>query len=390
MHYIIYFWDSTEYLGMSMALKTKSIRDVWLPHRGLTFPLILKLFTFGTYNKHLLLLMLYLFFLAVFIVVIKIGKNTKIFADKNEKVLYLVWSLLFLILNPFIFVYYHALLTEFIAMSMSVIFVYLLWKWTDNNILAKTKSIIGYTCIFSLILVCMYHTKQSFIAMMILEFLLGLIISIIKKINVKNVLVRLSTFLICIVLLVLSIKMWNNYMYSRGVKDVEEKTEAARVSKRLLYGLNELEEVGNNQNLTIVGNKFLKLNGAADDKAIYKILLNKSDKEEIKKIMEKKSKYKGFTVYQYKEKKQYVLFTKRNYSLKEQIPLFVKIVLKNPFLAIKSYIKGYYEVVWSSDKEYHYENMGIVRYYLVGKGNNLPNYNEDYLYGINCSILVFI
>ena len=61
---IIITWDSSEYLGMADVLGKPEMKSVWLGHRGLTFPLIIKIFLLiGTNGKYSLLMMLYTFYI---------------------------------------------------------------------------------------------------------------------------------------------------------------------------------------------------------------------------------------------------------------------------------------------------------------------------------------
>lgn len=363
--HIFLTWDSSVYLGMSLVLGSSVVSGVWHPLRGLSFPLLLRLFEpLGYQNKYLLLLLMYIFFLILLKYLYKIAKDLDIFKKFDEKVIYLLGIVLFILFNPYIFLYYHTLLTEFVIMTLGMVLVYLLFKYYDIDIKKSLKKGIISCLIISLIIVFLYHTKQSFLGLLLLELFLGVVISLFKHLDLKNIGYRVGTLVFCGLLLVFSIVVWDNAAADLGVEDTIEVAEISRVSRRLIEGINELKPIGDKFTVGIV------------DK-----VKNEKYKEEINKIIDGTSKYENFTVYQ-KDNLEYILFTKGNYSLKEQLPLYLKIVITHPFMVIKSYGVGFYRTV-INPAPYHFENKIHSSLYYNGKETNVLNVAPGYKYAID-------
>ena len=370
-HFIYISYDSSEYIGMSLAIGTNTIKDVWNTIRGISFPLLLRIFEpFKYQNKYLFLLMLYLFYILMIYLVINIGKKIKLYNNKNDKFLYLLGIFIFIIFNPFIFMYYHVILTEFIIMTLNILFIYLSYNYINFNINKDKKYLIIYSFIISLLITFCYHTKQSFLGMLSIEMLIVIILSIIKYHDWKNILARIFTCIICTLMLVSSIKLWNNFMAKESVgNNVGTAAVQSYTNKHLLGSLKLLTEVGNNTNIVYTNNKFLIINTNKE------IKINKNTKEIIN-ILNHKSKYKGFTIYEY-DNIQYIFYTKNNYSLKEQIPMYLKILFTHPKIILKSYYNSFIDIVWTN-KSYHSESFEYIDYYYKSGSSSSLYYNRNY------------
>ena len=357
-------WDSSVYFGMSLALGTNLVSGVWHPLRGLSFPLLLRLFEpFGYQNKYLIMCLLYVFFIILLRYLYKIGKDLNIFKNIKEKIIYVVGIVMLVILNPYVFLYYHTILTEFVIMTLSMVLVYLLYKNIFFDFSKNKKKCLINGVLLTLIIVFLYHTKQSFVGLLLLELFLGLLVGCIKHFNYRDILYRVGTLLFCGLVLFGSVKIWDREMTKVGVDGTTEVAERDRANKRLFYGITELKEVGNKDNFNI------------------DIIKKEKDKKEINKVINNESKYKDFTIYE-KGNSQYVLYTKGSYSLKEQVPLYIKIVITHPFMVIKSYAYGIYKSVISPEP-YHFENTLHSEYYYNNRVTNQLNVAPGYEYAVN-------
>lgn len=171
------------------------------------------------------------------------------------------------------------------------------------------------------------------------------------------------TLLICLVILVISIVIWNLVL-----KTANSSTNTA-LGTKLISGLSTLEEVADNENLKYEDLKNMNLS-----------------KNDIKKILE----YKKFKIYRNEEDKYFVFFTKNDYSMKEQIIFWFKVLLKSPKDIVKSYVDGYNKMVFISEKHpiyYGKENHVIPMRIYKNKDNVIdvnPNY-EKYISPYYCN-----
>ena len=353
-----------------MVLGTSNFSSIWKPARGIIFPFLLRLFEpFGYQNKYLLLLLLFIFYLELLHIIYQIGKKLNLYNNKKDKYTYTIFTIIFVIINPIIFVYYHLILTEFVAITLNMLFVYLMYNYIRNDIRKNFKLSCFYILSISLIIIVLYHTKQSFLGMLLIELFLSIFISFFRYFDLKNILYRIFTIIICFLLLFSTVKIWNNFTNNKGMDNIGEKSYERVSNKRLFTGLTRLREIGTNNNLYIDNDNNLKRKSIIITKEwtspeIINIQ-NKKDLEEIKRVLNKESKYKGFIIYEDKKETntKYVLFTKNHYSLKEQLPLYLKISITNPLIPLDSYYDGMYKTIWT-EGYWSFENRAFYYQYL--------------------------
>ncbi len=387
-HNLLMCWDSSVYLGMSLVIGTSAIKDVWLSVRGISFPFLLRLFEpFGFQNKYFLLVLTYIFYMYLIIFIYKIGKKTNLFQNRLTKYIYIFFVIAFIIINPYVFVYYHLILTEFIVMTLNIIFVYLLYNFIRLDVREKIKKSFIYAIGMSAIITFLYHTKQSFLGMMAIDFAIGLFLSFFRHFDIKNILFKVFTCLLCASMLVGSVKVWNSYMNNKGVGKVSENAERYTSHKALINGLSKLKDVANSSNLIYNNGEFKKtVQVITNGKKLKDIITihNEKDKEEILNVLNKKSIYKDFTVYEDEknDKIQYVLFTKNNYSVLEQLPLYFRIFVRHPLIIVNSYYEGMYNTIWIPGK-WAFENEAfVVNYFYYNDRTNVMDVAPGYEYAV--------
>ncbi len=386
-HPLWFSWDSTVYIGMSLILGTASFKEVWLPVRGISFPFLLRLFEpFGYQNKYLILLLMFIFYVGMLYIIYLIGKKINLYKNDKIKIIYLFFTIFLIVLNPIIFVYYHLVLTEFVAMTLNIAFVYLMFNYLKIDVRKDIKISIIYALLISFTVVFLYHTKQSFIGMMAIELALGVLLSFLRKFDIKNILYRIGTCALCATLLIGSIKVWNNYTNGKGMDNIGTKAVENYTNKQLIGGLTKLREIGDANNLIYSDGKFIRTVKviSTDYTSPDEIeITNEKEKQEIIKVLNNKSVYKNFTIYENinNPKNKYVLFTKNNYSIKEQLPLYFRIFFTKPSVLISSYYDGMYKTIWT-EGYWAFENRAFAVQYYRLDGINTPDIAPGYNFGV--------
>lgn len=193
-HNIVFNWDSSEYMGLASFIGTSKMFDSWISHRGLLFPLLLRICQpFGLQSKFGFLFIMYIFYLIMIYAIVKIYKNLKIIEFINHKALtaiFIMGVIVLIIVNPIIFAYFHIALAEFVGISMAVLCCYLSWKWIDTSY--KKISVV----ILTLLTIFLYHIKQAYVVIQVCSILLATLISLIKEFKLKNFIYRIMSIVI--------------------------------------------------------------------------------------------------------------------------------------------------------------------------------------------------
>lgn len=372
---IIYFsynitltWDSSEYLGLADYIGTQQMTEKWIGHRGIAFPLLLKLFKpFGIENKIFLLIMMFAFYIGMVLIIYQIYKKLKEleFFNKKRTVYFFIAYIIFtIILNPIIFGYYHTVLTEFVSMTITLLTCYLSWNWIKCSWNENKKSTIIYALVFSVLAIFIYHIKQSLVSLVLLPMIISGLISIINEFKKPNVLTKVGTIIFVGIMLLLSIEIWNFVMKDAGVA---EDTDNKRVKGYLIYGVNKIKKVCDEQTIS--------------EAELNMEMISQKDKEEISKILSNESKYNEFRIYETANKNKYlVYYSKDNYSFKEDLNFYIKVLFNSPADIISSYYNSYWKMIFIK-KNYPlwltYENS-IIPVRMYKNQENVIDVNVEY------------
>lgn len=370
---IIYFsynmtmtWDTSEYLGLADYIGTEEMTENWIGHRGIAFPLLLKLFKpFGIENKIFMLILMFMFYIAMVITIYKIYKKLiehEFFKSKITRWIFAIYTVIFIVLNPMLFGYYHTLLTEFVSMTITLLMCYLSWKWIDFDWKEHKKSIIIYAIIFSLLTIFLYHIKQSLVPLTLLPILTATLLSVINNFKLSDFLTKTITLLSVIIMLFSSISIWNILMKSANVL---EDTEEKRVNGQLIKGVSEVKQICDEQTI----NDF--------DRS----LISNKENNEIEKVLSNESKYTKFRIYKASNDKYLVYFSEGKYSFKEDVGFYFKILFNSPVDIVKSYYKNYWRIIFTDKAQQIWlgrENFEIP-YNMYAKRINIVDVNEDYI-----------
>jgi len=193
-------YDSSHYINYIHILENPSTLNTWDAVRGPVFPyflfLIKKIFGF---SPQIFLAIQYLLYISTFYLLLKLNK--KIF--KKEL---LILSILLFLINPIFIGYFHAILTEMIAIPLFLIITLFSLKLLEiKNI--NRKDFIKYLLIINLLSIFTWHLKQPYFAIILFQLLILIVIKIFRKEKILHLLIFLFASLISIVL---SNNLWNS------------------------------------------------------------------------------------------------------------------------------------------------------------------------------------
>ncbi len=267
------FWDSGHYMSFVAIFEKKAPWSSWDVVRGPVFPLLIYLsnYIFGKTSTGMLITQ-GIFYLILFISTYLIFRRL---SSKNNKVMCIVAcavSFAFLLVDPIIFGYMHSLLTEFVAISVSLLMCFLSWKWIDINYKNNKVSYIIFVVVFPISIIASYFLKQIYVSIALFPLLTAFIVSIFYDKSWKSSLCRLGVILFSLLLLVGSIKGWNVFLKHKGVNTSTDRNVTVSFGNTLIQALGDyqLEKVVTEDNIKD-----------------YK--LSKSDKEMVSKNMDRYS-----------------------------------------------------------------------------------------------------
>lgn len=343
-------YDSSHYLWLSSILPGNIGFETWDVARGPIFPLFIKLCNvFSGQNQNSLLIGMFLFYIIMIIVCYGIYKNTIKYEETNTKTNKAITFILFvllIVLNPLIFGYYHALLTEFIAITFSIVSCYLSWKLIYTDIFEERKKIIIYTLILGFFTPIAWLLKQPYVGTVLFPVVISTVISFVRMPNLKNFIQRFGIILVCLFMLIIGIKVWNIFINIGNVVIVGERTSGGMLSNVIFSGINYYD--------TFEDYDFDEVDEIEKcEKISY------SDKEKMKNIIENNSEYKYFKVIDTKEENYTVLYSTGD-AIKggEIIKFWLGAFAKNPGRFIKNYINNY--LATTSIKRIEFQNGKII------------------------------
>jgi len=199
-------YDSSHYINYIHILENPSTLNTWDAVRGPVFPyflfLIKKIFGF---SPQIFLAIQYLLYISTFFLLLKLNK--KIF--KKE---FLILSILLFLINPIFIGYFHAILTEMIAIPLFLIITLFSLRILEINNINK-KDFIKHLFEISFLSIFAWQLKQPYFAIILFQLLILIFIKIFKNEKFLYLLIFLITSLISIIL---SNNIWNNIIKSNN------------------------------------------------------------------------------------------------------------------------------------------------------------------------------
>ncbi len=379
------FWDTGHYMSFVSIFEGSMPWSSWDIVRGAVFPLILHLsnIAFGKTIQGILILS-FIFYLIMLLTVKFI--LDKVLEKEKTKIKTIIYISIFgfIILDPIIYGYYHALLTEFIAITISLVMCYLSWKWIDINFFKNKKNYIIYSLIFFLGTIFSWHLKQPYVTITLFPVIVASIVSALYNRNWKNVCQRIITVLSCVVGLVASIFLWNGFLVSKGIDLNTDRNVTASFGNQLLIGLNNYEIVKNVDFNEIENSEFL----SQKEKELLR-------KENAKYYLININNTKGKTI----DQKIIPLNENNNISTITSITFIIKQLFQHPYLVLESYTSNYLAIAdiypkktndsvsyWVEKKltlDYCHENCSIAVSVVNEKSNISYMLEESYNRVIN-------
>ena len=321
---LVLTFDSTHYLGfVDIFEKTKPFSS-WDIVRGPVFPFILYVFDllFGKSSFGMLLGM-FIFYIAYCIIFYNF--STFVFQDSKKKNIWIPIVCAFVFFNPIILGYYHTMLTEFVAITITSITLMMAWKWWQTD---TKKSKILYSAYFIVFTSISYFLKQPYICTVLIPMLISIIYGIIKDHSKKNILYYASTFVLTVIFLLVSMTSWNMILERNGVNVNTGRDSSSMLSKQLLNSIDAYKVKTVNDYENIQKDKYL----------------SKREKKEIKKVLKDNNSVFIISIYDKKKllEKDYLKVTKNNHpSGKDTIIEIIKTFFKYPKLIIETHAKNY-------------------------------------------------
>lgn len=230
---IILTYDSGHYLSYVSIFEGTSPASSWDIVRGPIFPLIIHISNslFGKTSTGILIctFLFYLTFTFICYIICKdISKNYK-----NSKFIQFI-ILVLLVLNPLVFGYFHVLLTEFVAITITILNILLAYKWIFIDYSRSKKKAVLYSLYFIAITIFCWHLKQPYIIIAIIPMITACIISFIRNRKKTNIIYKTIVILSSIIFLLVSIFVWNKILDRMQADKNTNRDSTSILSKQLV------------------------------------------------------------------------------------------------------------------------------------------------------------
>lgn len=224
--------DGAHYLSYVEIFKNHLPASSWDVVRGPIFPFIIFLSDrlFGETGTGILVCTFLFYLLSIFA---SYKLLNKICENYKHKKIITNLVLAILILNPMILGFFHVLLTEFVAITLTILNILVAYRWLNIDLKNKKQTIL-YALYFILNLTFCFHLKQPYIIISFVPLLTSAIITMIKNHSLKNLVYRISTILISAVFLIISIFSWDAILRAVGADFESNRDSASMLSSQLL------------------------------------------------------------------------------------------------------------------------------------------------------------
>ena len=275
----------------------------------------------------------YIFYIALLITIFYFFKKeiyNKVLKSKQKmykKIFYTIF-IIFIILNPILYGYYHTMLTEFSAITFSIINIVIVSKINDNKKLTK-KNLIINLIYFIFVFIYSWFLKQPYITISFFPLLALLFLKIKNKTNRIKTLIL---FIVPIISLLISMKLWDNFLTVSGIKYNAGESTNYYLNKALIDSNTNYEKDNNESIYTKNG---INNNPYLTEKE-KQFLINKINKNE-----------KNYIIYYVHNIKNDVIDTEifiykgQNFSKREAINFTLGALVKHPIIVVDSYISNY-------------------------------------------------
>lgn len=329
-------WDSAHYMNYVNILEGIIPFNNWDVVRGPVFPLIIFLgnVLFGKTSQGLLL-NTFFYYLIMLLFVYKIldyiSDNFK-FSQKKKKI-FSITIILSTIFNPIIFGFYHSLLTEFVAITMSIISCYLAVIWYDTDYSKNKKKYIFLTVLFVFLTIFGWFLKQPYVSCCFFPLLVSYIISLFQKKSFKMFVIRTSSIIACVICLILSIKIWNMILTKMGNDPTTSRNPSVSLGNTLISALGFME-ISTGENIKQV-------------EYIEGSKLSNDEKKEVMQLLKEDKDYIIINIYDDKDvvEADYIESNDVNVSTVDALMYIIKYFLKKPLNVLDAYVTNYLSII---------------------------------------------
>ena len=353
-------YDTSHYIYLKEILTGVESFSNWDNVRGISFPFSIAIFEM-IFGKNLFSLSAFTYAYYIAMIIISIMIYIKVINNvdfgKKIKILAIFLYVLFVLINPIIFGYYHVLLVEFVGMTIALLSCFLSWEFLNINFKNDKGKYVLYTIIFTILGIMMWHMKQPYFSTVLFPLVFSSIISICKEFKLNNILSKLIGIVIVILGLVTSLIIWNKLMESQNVTIKEEKTSTGLMSEQLIKGISEYEMVSDVTEEYLEKNKYLS---EEEKNKIYDLIKKDSDDYLVFENIENAEVVNTKVVF----------LDNGKISTKDSIFYILETFVKEPGVVIKSYVRNYLALsdilmLKYDDTIKHYRIGEIAPYYML-------------------------
>jgi hypothetical protein len=230
---VTFTYDSGQYFSYFKILSGDLPWESWDPVRGPVFPFYLKIITdlFGNTINSLIIPVVFfhllLFFIASYFVISSFDDSYSL--SKRTIWILLILVFAFIIVDPLIIGFYHAVLTEYIASTialLSCLISYFLYKNTIRN--ERIRPV--FFIIISILVIFAWHLKQPYFGAAIFPLILVSLFIILKQ---KNRTISFQVILgniFVIFMLIVSIFLWDLILPNTGLASNQGRNTSAFIN----------------------------------------------------------------------------------------------------------------------------------------------------------------
>ncbi len=330
-------WDSAHYMSYVNIFERVLPWNSWDVVRGPIFPLVIYFgnLLFGKTSQGLIMnTHIYFLVMLLFSYRLLVYFFDKISISKKKRNVLTGIIILTVIINPIIYGFYHSLLTEFVAITISVVSCYLAILWLDCDYCKDTKKYILLSFIFTILTIVSWFLKQPYVSCALFVLVVACFISIFQVRKLKNFIVRFSTLLVCVIFLIISIQGWNIFLKKVGNDPNTDRNPTNSLGNQLITAID-----------------FLRIDNDADEVESIQYInyskLNDKEKKEVKKLLKKNKEYLIINYYEGKKvtEADYLVCDDGNVSTGAALKYIISVFVRHPVKVMDSYVTNYLSII---------------------------------------------
>jgi len=238
---MIITYDSSHYMKYVSIFERQLPFATWDIVRGPVFPVFIFLsnFFFGKTAFGLVFSSFIFYLLMLFVA----SRVLKVFVSENKvlrNISYVIFTIL-VMFNIIIFGYFHTLLTEFMAISISVVSCYMSWLLLVTPFKEEGKGYLFLSLYFILMVPFAWFLKQPYVTISLLPLLIAVLIKLFNTKFRKDCLPILVVLFISLISLAFSIWSWNSILKYKGIDPNGERAVTTSFGGMLIDPLESYE-----------------------------------------------------------------------------------------------------------------------------------------------------